>query len=170
MRCAQMIKSFLEVMHHFEEGFDHCGGISFWGHTMRAFKNTPTNFWRIFPHSVWWKACVSLLWFWSFLHILAFFNCIFAPQAVVISSLEPLKSSWRKLFNGTRLDIGSARGAEIFFFYFWKNNAEKMRFFGFPENAPQLRRWVPEFSDEKSAFKCALADGRKIFSKNFSAF
>ena len=121
MRCAQMIKSFLEVMHHFEEGFDHCGGISFWGHTMRAFKNTPTNFWRIFPHSVWWKACVSLLWFWSFLRISAFFNRIFAPRAVVISSLEPLKSSWKKLFNGTRLDIRSARGAEIFFFLFWKN-------------------------------------------------
>ena len=132
--------------------------------------NTPPKFSRILSHSVWPKACVSLLWFWSFLNILTFFNRSFAPRAVVISSLVPLKSSWKKLFNGTRLDIGSARGAENFFFYFWKNTAEKMRFFGFHENAPQFCRWVPEFSWRKNALKCPLADGRNIFSKNFSAF
>ena len=132
-----MIKSFLEVMHHFEEGFDHCGGISFWGHTMRAFENTPPKFGKN-PHI----ACDQKPAFpyCDFDHFETFFNRIFAPREVVISSLVPLKSSSKKLFNGTRLDIGSARGAENFFFYFWKNTAEKMRFFGFHENAPQFCR------------------------------
>ena len=36
-----------------------------------------------------------------------------APWEVLVSSLEPLKSLQNKLFNGSRLDIGSVGGAEI---------------------------------------------------------
>ena len=35
-----------------------------------------------------------------------------APREVLISSLVPLESSFQKLSNGTRLDVGSSRGAE----------------------------------------------------------
>ena len=38
---------------------------------------------------------------------------IFAPHALRMSSLEQLKSSFRWLFNGSKLDIASARGAEL---------------------------------------------------------
>ena len=36
----------------------------------------------------------------------------FAPQAVSISSLVPLESPFKKLFNGTKHDIRTSRGAE----------------------------------------------------------
>ena len=54
----------------------------------------------------WWFSCI-------FHHFSQRISGSFsAPWEVLISSLVPLESSFQKLSNGTRLDVGSSRGAE----------------------------------------------------------
>ena len=55
------------------------------------------------------------------------FRHISTPQQLLSSSLSPLESSFHALSNGAKLDILSARGVELWTFFFFENHEKSLK-------------------------------------------